>query len=555
MPVGTVMTWKVSVTGADPGPLWCRFRVHAVGQDYRMVKDFGPEMTLDWTATDHDGLYQLEATVRNTTTGETVTNTAYYLMSSRIQDGKPAVAPTSHPLVFLYSAPPCPEGARMKAQFTGPDKQVHNTPYQDCVQGLSMNFYLAGMTSLTQYSVNYLIDTGDAFLSGPSVPFTTSAALVSSVQTAPLGVGAQQTGILLQATNAGPPMASDLHGNLVWYYPGAPQIAQTGPFLLVTPAPGGYFWGIIGPRPANRTVQLLRKYDLTGMTVLQTNAARISEQLAAMGKRPIGSFTHEVRELPDGRIVALGSVEQIVTDVQGPGPVDVLGEMVVVLDQDLQVVWAWDPFDHLDPARASTTGDVCPAGGCPPLYLAAKANDWLHTNAVAQTPDGNLLVSLRHQDWVIKIDYQNGTGSGNILWRLGKDGDFTLDSTEMDAWFSHQHDAKFLPDNSTVILFDNGDLRKLEDPKANSRGQVLHLNERTGTASLVLNADLGAYCFALGSAQKLSNGNFHFNMGVLPDATSLAVEVDATGKPVYELHVDTQLYRSFRMGDIYTPPN
>jgi len=53
--------------------------------------------------------------------------------------------------------------------------------------------------------------------------------------------------------------------------------------------------------------------------------------------------------------------------------------------------------------------------------------DWTHTNAILFSPDdGNLIVSVRHQNWVVKVDYANGVGTGDILWKLGYQGDFTL---------------------------------------------------------------------------------------------------------------------------------
>ena len=91
-------------------------------------------------------------------------------------------------------------------------------------------------------------------------------------------------------------------------------------------------------RLATSLTQIVREFDLTGMTVLETNAARVNEQLAAMGMRSISAFHHEARRLPDGKILVLAAVEQILTDVQGPGPVDVLGDMIIVMDSNLQVV-------------------------------------------------------------------------------------------------------------------------------------------------------------------------------------------------------------------------
>jgi arylsulfate sulfotransferase len=239
--------------------------------------------------------------------------------------------------------------------------------------------------------------------------------------------------------------------------------------------------------------------------------------------------------------------------VQGSGPVDVLGDMIVVLSPDLQVLWTWDTFDHLDTSRQATLKDQCVSGGCPPLFLAKNANDWTHGNAVSQTPDGNLLYSSRSQDWVIKIDYGNGEGTGSILWRLGPGGDFQLNSSDASPWFTHQHDPQFQADNMTLVLLDNGNVRNLADPTQNSRGQVLTVNEQTKTAELVLNADLGGFSVALGAAQKLSNGDYHFDLGYLTDGTH-SVEVSAAGAMTYLLHSAAPEYRSFRMPDLYNPP-
>ena len=218
-------------------------------------------------------------------------------------------------------------------------------------------------------------------------------------------------------------------------------------------------WGVVEDGSGDPSRELVRKFDLTGMTLLETNAGRVNEQLRAMGKREITTFHHEARTLPEGRIAVLASVEQILTDVQGPGPVDVVGDMIVVMDKDLNAIWAWDAFDHLDVHRMAVSGEKCPAA-CPPLRLAATGTDWTHGNAVQQTADGNLLYSSRHQDWLAKIAYQYGSGDGHVLWRMGKDGDFNIDSTDPYPWFSHQHDGNFeTADPSRLMVFDNGNTR------------------------------------------------------------------------------------------------
>ena len=102
-------------------------------------------------------------------------------------------------------------------------------------------------------------------------------------------------------------------------------------------------------------------------------------------------------------------------------------------------------------------------------------------------------------------------------------------------WFSHQHDPQFLADNTTLTLFDNGNVRNLLDPTANSRGQVIQLDEQNRIANLIVNIDMGQFSFALGAAQKLPNGNYHFDIGYLLDGTSIAVEVDPSGNTCVRL--------------------
>ena len=48
------------------------------------------------------------------------------------------------------------------------------------------------------------------------------------------------------------------------------------------------------------------------------------------------------------------------------------------------------------------------------------ANDWLHSNSEQYTSyDGNIIISMRHQDAVFKVNFAKGTGDGHIIWKLG----------------------------------------------------------------------------------------------------------------------------------------
>jgi arylsulfate sulfotransferase len=216
-------------------------------------------------------------------------------------------------------------------------------------------------------------------------------------------------------------------------------------------------------------------------------------------------------------------------------------------------VWTWDTFDYLDVTRQAILGETCKiSGSCMSHILAADGNDWTHGNAVRETPDGNLLFSTRHQDWVIKINYDLGKGDGHLIWRLGKDGDFLFQSDDDYPWFSHQHDANFLSDNSTLALFDNGNTRRVANPGANSRGQVIRVDEKNRTVTSVLSQDLGVFSTAVGSAQNLANGNYSFDAGFVNNNSAISFEVDQTGRTVRSLKADTLEYRTFRLSSLYS---
>jgi hypothetical protein len=397
----------------------------------------------------------------------------------------------------------------------------------------------------TSYYIKHIVADGGDFIEGPVMDFVSGEA-AEGLPHHWVALGAprsQNQPVMLAGSLFTNFVATDLDGNLIWYYP--KQMT-----FLTHPEQGGYFFGINEDHTGDESRQIVRLFDVAGITVLETNAARVNEQLEALGKRRINAFHHEARFLSNGNILVLAGVEQIMNDVQGRGPVNILGEMIIVMNRDLDVVWTWDAFDHLDVRRVATQSEVCNPDACPPLFLHPEANDWLHGNAVTETPDGDLLFSVRHQDWVVKIDYRHGTGSGDVLWRLGKDGDFTIDSDDASPWFSHQHDAEIEADG-TMSLFDNSNVRRAEDPNAHSRGQVFRLDESNRVAELILNADLGVYAFALGSAQKLEDGNYFFDAGFRSDGTGISVEVNPEGLPTFGIEGTAPEYRTFRMKNMY----
>jgi arylsulfate sulfotransferase len=563
VPLGTVIQFTAVASGQNLGTPTYRFQEGPVGGALHTVVDYGPNSTLNWTTIAQEGSYEIEVSVRSGDLSQTATTSAIVTMTPLAVGGDPVITPTANPLVFIYSAPPCVAGQTMLVGITSPEGYLQNTPSQPC-SGFTMNFYLGGMRAQAQYSVQQAVQGGMATFvaQGPVMTLQTPSVSLATPAIKPLGGALPPVdGILLQCPLGLPTIATDLSGNLVWYY--------SGDISYVTrPVDGGTFMGLFEDGTQSQAQQFFREFDMAGITQAETNAARVNEQLATMDVHAIGGFHHEARKLPNGNYLVLADSERILTGVQGPGPVDIIGDTILVLDPNLQVLWAWDAFDHLDPHRAAILGETCtyPAGfSCGAFYLAPMANDWLHGNALQLTPDGNILYSIRHQDWVIKIDYQNGAGSGNILWKLGVGGDFTLalprrPEPDPYPWFSHQHDPGFLPDGVTLTLYDNGNTRIARRPGGHSRGQVYVLDEAGREARPILNAGMGIYSDAVGSAQLLPNGDYHFDSGFLNITTGASpfsaqsVEVNSVGTRVWGIQVGQLEYRSFRMPSLYEAP-
>ena len=82
-----MITWSASVPNAATGTIWYRFRVREVGGDYTMIRDYGPLASLDWTAADHEGLYEMEVSAKNRQTGDLAATSSIYQMLSRVSSG------------------------------------------------------------------------------------------------------------------------------------------------------------------------------------------------------------------------------------------------------------------------------------------------------------------------------------------------------------------------------------------------------------------------------------------------------------------------------------
>lgn len=562
--VGEPITWTATVANASPSLVY-QFSVGSPGGPFQMVRDFSPDNHFTW-APMQEGNYRIRVAIKDgfdaqDTQSAVVTDE----VDSRVTGDEAVITPTANPLVALYSVPPGPHGTvHVEFAVASNDPSWQSTNEQPSSPSRSTNFFVAGMLPDTTYEMQDVFSDGTTsapqFFTTGSIPPTVKLPTLSVPQPPGPGSDTQQNLLFQQIGNPTSgfpnPYVSDLSGNVVWYY----DLAQAGfhgePAMGADLVTGGtvLMTGADSHATLAYSQDVLREIDLAGDPVRETNLDAINAQLTAMGHEVIYSLTHDVTRLPNGQTAVIGLTERTI-NINGT-PTNYVGADVVVLDQNFQVSWVWDSFDHLDVNRGPTLGETVQPGVLDPDAAVPNlpAVDWLHANSVDWSPaDGNLTLSLRNQDWVIKIDYGNGTGDGHVIWRLGPGGDFTANSTDPSPWFTHQHDAHYI-DDSTLIVFDDGDVRRASNPSADSRGQAWKIDEQTMTATLVFNDDLGNYSDALGSAQRLSNGNYSFDsgrQGQRPHQIGQAIEVRPDGSKAYVLQANLPIYRSFRIQTLY----
>lgn len=552
-PVGTTITWTARAGGmADPD---YRFSVGSAQGSSSVVRDFSRASSFSWTPL-HEGTYAIRASAKDGFAASRTTDAvATFVVTSRVTGKSAVVSAMPNPLIALYSAPACAKGT-VTVQFRAVSGVTwQSTAAQPCMAGQSVNVIVAGMRPRTRYILQHVVANGSQRTTSPQLTFTTGAPPAGlkiatfAVKKAATLQSDHSSSLIFHALNVNPsptlanPIATDLNGQLMWYY----DTLHSG-LTMVWPLhilPGGTI--LLFGRDRYRTTgdDVLREIDLAGDVVRETNIDAVNVQLAHRGQQSIYAFHHDAIRLPNGDTAVLGETEKLV------GGQNVMSDMIVVLDANFQVVWTWDMFSHLTPSSTFPSGQTCKITY--PLTLCAvpnqQAEDWTHANGLGWSPEDNdLTLSIRHLDWVIKIDYNNGHGSGNIVWRLGKGGDFTIKSSDPSPWFSHQHNA-YLIDATTMVLFDNGNGRCLRPgvKGCDSRGEELKLDEKHHTVTPLLIVDMGSFRQALGSGQKLSNGNLFFAGGF---PASHEIEFRPNGTPVYELDSPLPEYRDYRLASL-----
>jgi arylsulfate sulfotransferase len=473
-----------------------------------------------------------------------------------------SVSPTQNPLVAKYFVS-SKKGGQARIEFgIGTSYGRQSAWYSLPPDASGVTILVAGMKASTTYHMRAQIRSGGTSWFDKDRLFTTGP--LPSIEFPTLVVTRPNSGVLAAAENPGVELinltepsvgmmqaiVADRDGNPIWYYDvGADQANLPDPIKLM---PNGHILVNIQNGATGSTC--LREVDLAGQTIRQMNAPTLQQKLQTFG-HPLNAlfFHHDFLPLSNGHLIVLGSAAQDFGDLPGyPGSTQVIGDLLVDLDQDWNPVWFWSAFDHLDVNRHLM--------GLP---------DWTHSNAVVYTPsDGNLLISMRNQSWILKIDYLNGAGSGNVLWRLGKDGDFTLTGGDPSQWFYAQHFPSLINTDgsaSALAIFDNGNLRILNasgtecgssGPACYSRATIFRIDESTRMATVEWQDSPGPYSFWGGSINQLPNKDVEFDMSTpFPGITeSRVLEVTQTDMPQTVWQMDIQkgyAYRAYRIPSLY----
>ncbi len=459
-----------------------------------------------------------------------------------IQSGQ--LTPTPNPQVVAYSIY-LPAPGNVSVQF-GTQNLMTSRQDTPSPNGGMVHVYVAGMIQHASYHMRAMVnlDNGASFIDANQTFNTGSAPGTSPLQiTIPSGAS-PQSGVEIFDTviphTEAQLFATDLQGNVLWTY--RYQGSAIDAIQAARPLPNGHFLLLISfasSLPTKRlshlpsgTIDVIREVDLAGNTIRELSLAQLQQSLTAQGYSfTLQGFHHDVVPLPNGHVVLLADMREPYANLPGYlGTTSVLGDLLVDVDQKFNPTWVWNAFDHLDVNRH-------------PMNFP----DWTHGNAILYSADDhNLLFSMRHQNWIVKIAYQDGSGSGNILWRLGPGGDFKLvGGTDPTDWFYAQHGPSFFTKNTIgtfqLGVMDNGDDRQFpagvtcdgpgQPPCHYSTVPVLQIDENAMTATLLSNYTPAAalYSYFGGNVEQLLNGDMEADFCSVKSGATIQETSESTG--------------------------
>ncbi len=226
---------------------------------------------------------------------------------------------------------------------------------------------------------------------------------------------------------------------------------------------------------------------------------------------------HEIIKNSKGEILSLTRNNQVF-DLRAVGGAEndtIKGDGIVLLDPDGHKLWEWDIFQFSNPLEYENIPD--------------SKDDWSHANSLSIDTDGHYLVSFRHFNQVWKIH----SVTGEIIWRMGMNGDFDLSN---DQVFYLQHTAHINPFGE-LMLFDNG------APERRTSRAVSFIVDpggsvRIGKVNVFLPPEL--FSFKQGSAYVIENDKILFCSSI----KNQLVITDLRGNILWQAKLSESVYRA-----------
>lgn len=248
--------------------------------------------------------------------------------------------------------------------------------------------------------------------------------------------------------------------------------------------------------------------------------------------------SHEFLYLDNGHVMLLSQPLVTVDMTEFGGHAESLVSEALIQEQDANgnVIWEWRSWEHVEYTDTSNHDEL--------TIEPPEAVSYMHVNAFTVDVDGNIILSARRFDELIKIDYE----TGDIIWRMGgqdsRNNEFSFINDPF-AGFTGQHHVQVL-DNGNILLFDNGDA----DEDHPARAVEYEIDEENRTATLVWSFEdiRGRSTGAMGSVQRLENGNTLIGWGTASPEGANVNEVTPDGEIVFALSLPSDLvaYRVYR---------
>ncbi|MEP6622888.1 MAG: aryl-sulfate sulfotransferase, partial [Acidimicrobiia bacterium] len=229
---------------------------------------------------------------------------------------------------------------------------------------------------------------------------------------------------------------------------------------------------------------------------------RIVERVSAVSSP---TDFHDMIVLPNGNRMVLTYPIRHGVDLTGldatpaPGPNSNIADCEIQeVNPAGQLVWKWDATDHVDPVAENQFNGLDVING-------ENVYDVYHCNSIDAIPGGDVLLSIRHMNAVVRI----GRADNKIKWKMGgttnnKDNaqHVTVQNYAQTAT-SLQHDARYLP-NGNISVFDNQSLGS-----GPAQGVEFALDVPAGTAHPVFQAGSpeNKKSFATGDFRRAPDGH------------------------------------------------